>query len=196
VARPANAVNGDDARAASSRCTQASEGLARYGTQWKAFRLVPVPVHAPDAQPFHEAHSAPLPHCELLVHQQGTPVAVHVPVGELTVSQLPAEHDQASAVEVAVSQSWLSAVPLPVHVPVHWLLTLTHLPLAQSVSATQRHAVLAEFKTGVGVSDVVHAVPPLVVHAMELGGATHPLVWAVPEPEQFEPEQTHLPLSH
>jgi hypothetical protein len=63
------------------------------------------PVHAPEAQPSHVAHCAPLGHCELLVHQQGTPAVVHVPVAEVTVSQLPAEHDHASAVEVYVWQS-------------------------------------------------------------------------------------------
>jgi len=69
---------------------------------------VPVPVQAPDAQPFQLAQSAPLGHCELLVHQHGTPVAVHTPVEDVTVSQLPEEQDHASAVEVAVWQSWLS----------------------------------------------------------------------------------------
>ena len=70
--------------------------------------LVPVPVQAPDAQPFQLAQRAPLGHCALLVHQQGTPAAVHVPDDDVTVSQLPAEQDHASAVEVAVSQSSLS----------------------------------------------------------------------------------------
>jgi hypothetical protein len=69
---------------------------------------VPVPVQAPEAQPFQLEHRAPLGHCELLVHQHGTPAAVHVPVDEVTVSQLPEEHDHASAVEVAVWQSSLS----------------------------------------------------------------------------------------
>jgi len=69
---------------------------------------VPVPVQAPDAQPFQFEQRAPLGHCALLVHQHGTPDAVHEPVGDVTVSQLPAEHDQASAVEVAVWQSSVS----------------------------------------------------------------------------------------
>jgi len=152
----------------------------------------PVPVQAPEAHPFHDEHSAPLPHCELLVHQQGTPDAVHVPLGEETVSQLPAEHDHALGVDVAVSQSSLSAVPVPVQPleGLHWLFELTHLPLEQSESATQRHAVLAELRTGVGVNVVVQAVPPLVVHAMELGGGWQPCPSLVPVPVQ--PEQ--LPL--
>jgi hypothetical protein len=66
------------------------------------------PLQAPEAQPFQLAQSAPLGHCESLVHQQGTPAAVHVPVAELTVSQLPAEQDHASAVDVYVWQSSLS----------------------------------------------------------------------------------------
>jgi hypothetical protein len=158
--------------------------------------LVPAPLQAPDPQPFHVEHSAPLPHCESLVHQHGVPDAVHVPLGEDTVSQLPAEHDHASAVELAVSQFALSCDPLPVHVPVHWVLALTHLPLEQSESATQRHAVPPEFNTGAGVSVVVQPVPPTVVHATELGAFTHPFVVDVPEPVQFDPEQTHLPLVH
>jgi hypothetical protein len=167
--------------------------------------LVPAPLQAPEPHPFHVEHSAPLPHCESLVHQQGVPAAVHVPVGEDTVSQLPAEQDHASAVEVAVSHSLLScdAVLLPVQVPVHWLLALTHLPLEQSPSATQRHAVPPEFNTGAGKSDVVHPVPPEVVHATELGAATHPFAFAVPDPVQFDPQAelltelgTHFPLSH
>jgi hypothetical protein len=96
-------------------------GSLRQGTQWNALALlVPLPpVQEPELQPFHVAHSAPLPHCESLVHQHGTPVAVHVPDGEDTVSQLPDEHDHASAVEVAVSQSAVSWLPVPVQVPVH-----------------------------------------------------------------------------
>jgi hypothetical protein len=160
--------------------------------------LVPAPLQAPVPHPFHVEHSAPLPHCESLVHQQGVPDAVHVPVGDDTVSQLPAEHDHASAVELAVSQSLLSceAVLAPVQVPVHWLLALTHLPLEQSESATQRHAVPPEFSTGAGVSDVVQPVPPAVVHATELAAFTHPFVVDVPEPVQLDPEHTHLPLVH
>jgi hypothetical protein len=165
-----------------------------------------VPVQAPAAHPFHEAHSAPLGHCALLVHQQGTPAAVQVPLGEETVSQLPAEHDHASAVEVNTSQSSLSAVPLPVQplAGVHWLLLFTHLPLEQLASAVQRQAVPEELSTGEGAgSEVVHAVPALLVHATELGAAWQPLAFAVPEPVQLEPQAelltelgTHLPLSH
>jgi hypothetical protein len=68
----------------------------------------------------------------------------------------------------------------------HWLSALTHLPLEQSESATHRHAVLAELRTGVGVSVVVHAVPALLVQAIDAGGATQPLVCAVPVPVQLE----------
>jgi hypothetical protein len=78
----------------------------------------------------------------------------------------------------------------------HWLLALTHLPLEQSPSATQRHAVPPVLRTGAGVSVVVQPVPPLVVQATDEGAATHPLVAAVPLPLQLEPLQTHWPLSH
>ena len=50
----------------------------------------------------------------------------------------------------------LSATPLPVHDPVHWLFALTHLPLAQFESATQRHAVCVGSETGAGEREVVH----------------------------------------
>jgi hypothetical protein len=83
----------------------------------------------------------------------------------------------------------------------HWLLALTHLPLEQSPSATQRHAVPPELRTGAGESVVVQAVPPLVVHATELGGGWQPWPSSVPVPVQ--PEQFPLcelgmqcPLSH
>jgi hypothetical protein len=110
-----------------------------YGLQLKALPTL-VPVQAPGAHPAQIKH-APLGHCESLVHQQGTPAAVHMPLGDDTSLQLPMEHDHALATDVAVSQSSLSFGALPVHVPVHWALALTHLPLEQSESATQRHAV-------------------------------------------------------
>jgi hypothetical protein len=143
------------------------------GTQLNALP-VPVPVHVPAAQPAHAPHSAPLPHCESLVHQQGMPDAVQVPDGEDTVSQLPPEQDHATATEVAVSQSVLSDAPLPVQVPVHCPKKFTHFPLEQSASATQRHEVPYGFNTGAGVSVVVHAVPPVLPHATELGAGWQP----------------------
>ena len=138
--------------------------------------MPPLPEQAPGAHPGPAAHSAPLGHCESLVHQQGTPAAVHEPVGDETLSQLPIEHDHALATEAVVWQSSLSAVPLPVHMPatVHWLSLFTHLPLEQSESATQRHAVLPELRTGGGVRVVVHVVPPVPTQATELGAGTHP----------------------
>jgi hypothetical protein len=94
-------------------------------------------------------------------------------------------------------------VVLPEQVPVHWLLALTHLPLEQSPSATHRHAVWAELRTGVGESVVVHAVPPALVQAIEDGAATQPFEPAVPVPVQFDPQAlmfaelaTHWPLAH
>jgi hypothetical protein len=89
-----------------------------YGAQWNAF-AVPFPVQAPDAHPAQLAHWVPLGHCESLVHQQGTPAAVHDPLGDVTLLQLPMEHDHALATDVAVSQSSLSLGALPVQVPVH-----------------------------------------------------------------------------
>ena len=136
--------------------------------------LALAPVHAPDAHPDHVAHSVPLGHCESLVHQHGTPAAVHWPVGDETLSQLPMEHDHALATDVAVWQSSLSAEPLPLHVPVHWLSLFTHLPLEQSESATQRHAVFPELMTGAGVRVVTHVVPPVPTHATELGAGWQP----------------------
>ena len=92
-------------------------------------------------------------------------------------------------------------VVLPVQLPVHWLLALTHLPLEQSPSATQRHAVPPELRTGVGVSDVLHPVPPLVVQGTDVGAGWQPCPSSVPVPVQ--PEQFPLcelgmqcPLSH
>jgi hypothetical protein len=92
------------------------------------------------------------------VHQHGTPAALRVPVGEVTLSQLPVRHDAAED-DTAVN-SWQSAWSrvsevLPEQVPVHWLFALTHMPLLQSESATQRHAVPPELDTGVGVRVVV-----------------------------------------
>jgi hypothetical protein len=139
-------------------------------------------VQAADAHPDHAAHCVPLGHCESLVHQQGTPAAVHWPVGDETLSQLPIEHDHELATEAAVWQSSLSAEPLPVHVPVHWLSLLTHLALEQSESATQRHAVFAALMTGAGVRVVVHMVPPVPTHATELGAGMHPLPSSAPVP--------------
>jgi hypothetical protein len=105
------------------------------------------------------------------------------------------------ATDVAVWQSSLSAVPLPVQVLVHWLSLLTHLPLEQSESATQRHAVFAELMTGAGVRVVVHAVPPVLTHGTELGAGMHPCPSSAPVP--VHPEQLLLcelgmqwPLAH
>jgi hypothetical protein len=113
---------------------------------------VPVPVHAPLAQPAQLAH-LPLPHCELLVHQHGVPAAVQVPVGEETLLQLPIGHEK-PATEVSGWQLVPSAVPFPVQAPVHCEAELTHLPLEQSESAAHRHAVWAELHTGAGESEV------------------------------------------
>jgi hypothetical protein len=158
-------------------------------------------VHAPGAHPDHVAHIVPLGHCESLVHQQGIPAAVHRPLGDETLSQLPTEHDHALATDVAVWQSSLSAVPLPVQMPVHWLSLLMHLPLEQSESATQRHAVFAELMTGAGVRVVVHAVPPVPKHGTELGAGMHPWPSSAPVPvhaglEQLLPCGMQWPLAH
>ena len=99
----------------------------------------------------------PLPHWESFVHQHGVPEAVHVPAGEVTSLQLPLEQAHAVGAEVTGWQSTLSAAPLPVQAPVHWPFALTHLPLEQSESATQRHAVCAALETGGGERVVVHA---------------------------------------
>jgi hypothetical protein len=169
-----------------------------YGTQCIAFP-VPVPVHAPDAHPAQLPHCAPAGHCESLVHQHGTPVAVHIPLGDDTLLQLPTEHDHAFATDVAVWQSSLSAVPLPVHVPAHWLLAFTHLPLEQFESATQRQ--WPPLRTGAGISVVAHAVPPVFAHGTELGAGMHPCPSSAPIPVQ--PAQLPLwplgmqrPLAH
>jgi hypothetical protein len=126
----------------------------RHGTQWNASPL-PVALHAPVPQPAQLAQRPP-EHCESLVHQHGVPEAEHVPVDDVTVLQLPFEHDHAVAAAVTRAQFAPSAMPVPVHEPVHWLFALTHLPLAQSESATQRHAVCAAFETGAGERVVVH----------------------------------------
>jgi hypothetical protein len=89
-------------------------------------------------------------HWESLVHQHGTFEAVHVPVGDVTVLQLPTGHVQAISLAVAVRQSWLSAGDAPLQVPLHWLSLLTHLPLEQSESATQRQADWSDLSTGAG----------------------------------------------
>ncbi len=83
-----------------------------------------------------------------------------MPLGEVTLSQLPTEHDHALAVDVTSAQSAVSYVPAvmaPVHAPVHWLAALAHLPLEQFESATHTHAVgeAAGLGTGVGESEVV-----------------------------------------
>jgi len=135
---------------------------------------VPLPVQLPDVHPAQLAHWAPLGHCESLVHQHGTPAAVHLPLGEDTLSQLPIEQDQALATDVAVTQLSLSAGPLPEHVPVHLLAALTHFPLEQLESATQRHAVFPELGTGAGVRVVVHMVPPVPAQGTELGAGSQP----------------------
>jgi hypothetical protein len=98
-------------------------------------------VHCPEAHPYQLPHFSPLGHCESLVHQHGTPTDVHLPLGDVTLSQFPVEHDHALAIDVAVSQSSLSFGALPVQVPVHWPSAFTHLRLEQSESATHRHAV-------------------------------------------------------
>jgi hypothetical protein len=134
----------------------------------------PLPVHADAAHPVHDEHWVPLGHCESLVHQHGTPAAVQAPDADDTLLQLPIEHDHALAALAAVWQSSLSAVPVPVHVPVHWLSLLTHLPLEQFESATQRHAVFAVLRTGVGVRVVTQLVPPMALHATELGAGMQP----------------------
>jgi hypothetical protein len=154
---------------------------------------VPDPEHDSPAHPAHVEQRVPSGHWVSEVHQQGTPAASHVPLGDETFWQLPLEHDHVWATEVAVSQSSLSAAPLPVHAVelVHWLFLSTHLPLAQSESATHRHAVLAALSTGAGVSVVVHEVPePVLAHATELGGGWHP--WPSSDPLPVHPEQ--LPL--
>jgi hypothetical protein len=147
---------------------------------------VPVPVHAlDDVQPAHIAHFPPAGHWESLVHQQGTPAAVHLPLGNVTVLQLPMGHDHAWATEVDVRQSSPSAGPLPEHMlPMHWPSLLTHLPLGQFESVTQRHAEWSDLRIGAGVSVVMHAVPPTATHGTELGAGSQPLPSSVPVPVQ------------
>lgn len=171
----------------------------------KAFP-VPLPVQAPVVHPAQLAHRAPLGHCESFVHQHGTAASAHRALGDVTSSQLPIEQDQAFATDVAVLQSSRSAGALPVQVPVHWLLALTHLPLEQSESATQRHAVSPELGTGAGESVVVHIVPPVPTHATDDGAGAQLCSSAAPDPVQPDPHAvllppspdtgTHLPLSH
>jgi hypothetical protein len=144
-----------------------------YGTQWKVLP-VPAPVQAPDGQPAQAAQCAPDPHCASLVHQHGTPAAVHALAGDVAVLQAPIGQAQALATDVAVRQSLLSAGVSPVHEPEHCELPLTHLPLEQFESATQRHALWAALSTGVGVRLVVHEEPPLPAQATELGGGWQP----------------------
>jgi len=168
---------------------------------------LPVPLQAPSAHPAQLTHWASPGHCASLVHQHGTPAAVHWPPGDVTLSQLPIEQDQVLATEVAVSQSWLSCGPVPVQVPVHWLLALMHLPLEQSESLTQTHAEPPDRRTGGGVRVVEHEVPPVPMQGMELGGASHWCSSAAPDPVQLDPHAvpfspmpvplgTHLPLAH
>ena len=134
----------DDRARAARQCTQLKPSVA------------PVPVQAPGMHPAQGAHLL-FGQCASAVHQHGTPPAVHVPVGEVTSLQLPEEHVQPVVAEVRSWQFALSATPLPVHVPLHWVFALTHLPLGQFESATQRHAVWVGSATGPGVSGVVHA---------------------------------------
>jgi hypothetical protein len=98
----------------------------------------------------------PVLHCASLVHQHGIPAAVQVPVGDVTLLQLPVEQTHPVVPDVSSWQFALSATPLPVHDPVHWLFALTHLPLEQFESATQRHAVWVGSGTGAGDRDVTH----------------------------------------
>src|SRR5260370_40460601 len=135
-------------RSAPTTRRRAIEPCRPYGTQWNASPL-PVALHAPVGHPAQLAHWPP-EHCESLVHQHGVPDAAQIPVDDVTLLQLPLAHDHAVAAAVTRAQFTLSAVPVPVHVPVHWLFALTHLPLAQSESDTQRHAVCAAFETGAG----------------------------------------------
>jgi hypothetical protein len=73
------------------------------GTQLKGLPM-PVPVHAPDAHPAQFEQRVSNGHCASEVHQQGTPPALHVPVGDVAVLQLPSEHAHAVAVDAAVWQ--------------------------------------------------------------------------------------------
>jgi hypothetical protein len=68
---------------------------------------------------------------------------------------------------------------------------LLHLPLEQLLSATQRHAVFAEFRTGDGDSVVMHELPPLAPQGTELGAGRQPWPSSVAPtgPVQFGAEQ-------
>ena len=88
----------------------------RHGTQLNP-SPVPVPVQAPAAQPYQLAHLPPA-HWPSAVHQHGSPPAEHVPEGELTLLQFPLAH-VIPPVETSAWQPETSALPAPVHVPVH-----------------------------------------------------------------------------
>lgn len=133
----------------------------------------PLPVQAPDAHPAQLTQRPP-GHSESLVHQHGTPTAVHWPPGDVTSLQLPIAQDHSLAAEVAVWQASVSDGPVPVHTPTHCPSALTHLPLEQSESATQRQAVCPELMIGAGVRVVVHAPPPLPMQATEVGVGWQP----------------------
>jgi hypothetical protein len=161
-------------------------------------------VQAPVAQPAQAAHLL-VPHCESLVHQQGTPAAVQLDVGDATSLQAPIGHEYAVAVEVTVAQLVASGVPVPLQlllvVPfVHTLSALTHFPLEQSASETHTHAVLAGLRTGAGVSEVVQ-VAGGAVQGIEVGAGSQPCPSSVlPLPVQLEQWPLlllgmHLPVS-
>lgn len=113
-------------------------------------------MHAAEAHPAQLTHLLP-EHWASLVQKQAMPAAPHVPIGEVTLSQLPTEHAHAVATDVSDTQFALSAVPLPVHAPLHWPLAFTHLPLEQSESAAHRQAVCVALHTGRGERVVRHA---------------------------------------
>jgi hypothetical protein len=93
-------------------------------------------------------------HCASPVHQQGTPEASHVPVGDVTSSQLPLEQAYPVVPEVASWHPVLSAMPLPVQAPVQWFAVLTHFRVEQFESATQRQEEWVGSLTGAGDSVV------------------------------------------
>jgi hypothetical protein len=159
--------------------------------QWNALP-VPDPVQSPAAQPAQVAHVAPVGHWLSFVHQQGTPAAAQVPVGDVTVLQLPMGQDHEDAVAMPVRQSLLSTGDAPLQAPPpHWLSLLAHLPLEQFESATQRQALCAELMTGAGVSVVVQVVPPVPAHGTDEGGFSQPWPSSPFEdlPVQLEPLQ-------
>ena len=84
------------------------------------------------------------------------PAPPHAPPGAVTVSHAPTAHDHAVAPEARTWHAVPSAAPLPLQLPVHWPLAFRHLPLEQSESATQRHAVWVALHAGVGESVVSH----------------------------------------